>query len=210
MLFVLTWVPLAGLAALQGVLFGHKVSLPLLYDFSMYARYFVGLPLLIIAEVVSAASLPVAMEIPLRIFGAPVSSTTAPMIAFVLIANTPFLVRIAHSVTASACSPPRHNLGRVSNRGAAARRRAAMKQYVGLDVSERLTSVCVVDENGRKVWAGKCLSTPEALAFTIRERARRPRNRTAVRMALSRTQGTPGSRSVYRCAPRQGSPLDAG
>jgi hypothetical protein len=52
MLFVLTWVPLACLAALQGVLFGHKVSLPLLYDFSIYARYFVGLPLLVIAEVV--------------------------------------------------------------------------------------------------------------------------------------------------------------
>ena len=46
-----------------------------------------------------------------------------------------------------------------------------MKQYVGLDVSEKLTSVCVVDENGRKIWAGKCSSTPEALACTIRERA---------------------------------------
>ena len=46
-----------------------------------------------------------------------------------------------------------------------------MKQYVGLDVSERLTSVCVVDEEGRKVWTGKCSSTPEALASTIRERA---------------------------------------
>lgn len=46
-----------------------------------------------------------------------------------------------------------------------------MKQYVGLDVSEKLTSVCVVDEEGRKVWAGKCSSNPEALALTIRERA---------------------------------------
>jgi hypothetical protein len=51
-LFALTWVPLACLSALQGVLFGPKVSLPLLYDFSMYGRYFVGLPLLVIAEVV--------------------------------------------------------------------------------------------------------------------------------------------------------------
>lgn len=48
-----------------------------------------------------------------------------------------------------------------------------MKQYVGLDVSEKLTSVCVVDEEGRKVWAGKCSSNPEALALTIRERAPR-------------------------------------
>jgi hypothetical protein len=52
MLFALTWVPLGCLSALQGVLFGPKVSLPLLYDFSMYGRYFVGLPLLVIAEVV--------------------------------------------------------------------------------------------------------------------------------------------------------------
>ena len=31
--------------------------------------------------------------------------------------------------------------------------------------------MCVVDETGRKLWAGKCLSTPESLAATIRERA---------------------------------------
>jgi transposase len=46
-----------------------------------------------------------------------------------------------------------------------------MKQYVGLDVSEKQTSVCVVGEDGRKIWSGKCLSTPTALASTIRERA---------------------------------------
>ena len=46
-----------------------------------------------------------------------------------------------------------------------------MQQYVGLDVSQKVTSVCVVDEGGRKLWTGKCLSTPEALAAAIRERA---------------------------------------
>jgi transposase len=46
-----------------------------------------------------------------------------------------------------------------------------MNQYVGLDVSQKVTSVCVVDENGRKLWTGRCASTPEALAATIRERA---------------------------------------
>jgi len=46
-----------------------------------------------------------------------------------------------------------------------------MKQYVGLDVSQKVTSVCVVDEDGRKLWAGMCASTPEALAATIRGRA---------------------------------------
>jgi hypothetical protein len=52
MLLILTWVPLACLSALEGVLFGHNVSLPLLYDFSIYGRFFLALPLIIIAEVV--------------------------------------------------------------------------------------------------------------------------------------------------------------
>jgi hypothetical protein len=52
MLFILTWVPLACLSALQGVLFGQNVRIPLLHDFSIYGSYFVGLPLLVIAEVV--------------------------------------------------------------------------------------------------------------------------------------------------------------
>jgi len=52
MLFILTWVPLACLCALQGVLFGPNVALSLLGDFSIYGSYFVGLPLLVIAEVV--------------------------------------------------------------------------------------------------------------------------------------------------------------
>jgi hypothetical protein len=52
MLLILTWGPLACLSLLQGVLFGHQVMLPLLYDFSIYGRFFVALPLLVIAEVV--------------------------------------------------------------------------------------------------------------------------------------------------------------
>ena len=39
-----------------------------------------------------------------------------------------------------------------------------MEQYVGLDVSLELTSVCVVDSGGKALWEGKCLSTPEAIA----------------------------------------------
>ena len=38
-----------------------------------------------------------------------------------------------------------------------------MKQYVGLDVSQDQTSICVVDESGRVLWQGKCASTPEAM-----------------------------------------------
>src|SRR5215213_5670368 len=43
--------------------------------------------------------------------------------------------------------------------------------YVRLDVSQEQTSVCVVDGGGKVIWEGKCASTPEAIAATIRPRA---------------------------------------
>jgi transposase len=48
-----------------------------------------------------------------------------------------------------------------------------MKQYVGLDVSQDQTSICVVDESesGRVLWQGKCASTPEAIAATLSSKA---------------------------------------
>ena len=46
-----------------------------------------------------------------------------------------------------------------------------MEQYVGLDVSLEQTSVRVVDGNGKTLWQGKCASTPEAIAATLRTRA---------------------------------------
>jgi transposase len=46
-----------------------------------------------------------------------------------------------------------------------------MKQYVGLDVSQRETSVCMVDEQGRIVFEGKAKSTPGALTDLIRKQA---------------------------------------
>lgn len=48
-----------------------------------------------------------------------------------------------------------------------------MKHYVGLDVSQKETSVCVIDEQGRLVFEGKAKSTPGALAEVIRKRAPR-------------------------------------
>jgi transposase len=39
-----------------------------------------------------------------------------------------------------------------------------MEQYVGLDVSLKETSLCVVDQTGTTLWQGKCASTPESLA----------------------------------------------
>jgi transposase len=46
-----------------------------------------------------------------------------------------------------------------------------VEQYVGLDVSLELTSICIVDGSGKTFWQGKCASTPEAIAATIRARA---------------------------------------
>ncbi|ALG92147.1 MULTISPECIES: hypothetical protein [Actibacterium] len=44
-------------------------------------------------------------------------------------------------------------------------------QYVGLDVSLELTSICVVDEEGRRVLATKAASDPDAIADALREAA---------------------------------------
>jgi transposase len=46
-----------------------------------------------------------------------------------------------------------------------------MEQYVGLDVSQEQTSVCVIDGGGQVIWEGKCTSSPEAIAATIGRRA---------------------------------------
>jgi transposase len=46
-----------------------------------------------------------------------------------------------------------------------------MKQYVGLDVSLEQTAVCIVDEQGKALWRGKCASTPEAIAAVVKARA---------------------------------------
>jgi hypothetical protein len=48
----LTWLPLLALSFVEGTAWGTKVKIPLLYDFSIYGRFLVALPLLIAAEVV--------------------------------------------------------------------------------------------------------------------------------------------------------------
>lgn len=46
-----------------------------------------------------------------------------------------------------------------------------MAHYVGLDVSLEETSICVVDEQGQKVWQGKTSSQPEVIARVLQRRA---------------------------------------
>jgi hypothetical protein len=49
---LLTWVPLAALAALEGHLLDRTITVPFLYDFEVHIRLLVAVPLLIIAELV--------------------------------------------------------------------------------------------------------------------------------------------------------------
>jgi transposase len=46
-----------------------------------------------------------------------------------------------------------------------------MTHYVGLDVSQKLTSICIVDATGRKLWRGQCASDPEQIARVLSARA---------------------------------------
>ena len=49
-----------------------------------------------------------------------------------------------------------------------------MEQYIGLDVSQEETHICVVNKHGEAVWQGKCPSTPEAIAAKIRSKSTNP------------------------------------
>ena len=73
-----------------------------------------------------------------------------------------------------------------------------MNQYVGLDVSLEQTAFCVVDDNGKPLWQGKCASTPEMLVGDIRTRAAGPDARRS-------RQPDPGRARAVRsdCRPRQ-------
>jgi transposase len=44
-----------------------------------------------------------------------------------------------------------------------------MKHYVGLDVSQEETHICIIDENKKQIWQRKCLSTPEAIGALIQK-----------------------------------------
>src|SRR5512132_1271877 len=46
-----------------------------------------------------------------------------------------------------------------------------MEQYVGLDVSLKEASLCVVDQTGATLWQGKCASRPESVAAVVARRA---------------------------------------
>jgi transposase len=46
-----------------------------------------------------------------------------------------------------------------------------MARFVGLDVSQKLTSICIVDETGHRLWRGQCLTEPEQIERAVRRHA---------------------------------------
>ena len=46
-----------------------------------------------------------------------------------------------------------------------------MPHYVGLDVSQKTTAICVVDEQGRRLWRGVCVTDPGAISARVLKHA---------------------------------------
>ena len=46
-----------------------------------------------------------------------------------------------------------------------------MARFVGLDVSQKLTSICVVDDTGGRLWRGQCATDPGQIARAVRRHA---------------------------------------
>ena len=46
-----------------------------------------------------------------------------------------------------------------------------MTHFVGLDVSQKLTAICVVDDTGRRLWRGQCPTHPEQIEQAVRHHA---------------------------------------
>ena len=42
-----------------------------------------------------------------------------------------------------------------------------MPHYVGLDVSQKTRAICVVDEQGQRLWRGACATDPGAIAAHV-------------------------------------------
>ena len=46
-----------------------------------------------------------------------------------------------------------------------------MTRFVGLDVSQKMTAICVVDNAGRRLWRGQCPTVPEQISVLVRRHA---------------------------------------
>jgi transposase len=43
-----------------------------------------------------------------------------------------------------------------------------MTRFVGLDVSQKITAICIVDNAGRRLWRGQCPTVPEQISVLVR------------------------------------------
>ena len=89
-----------------------------------------------------------------------------------------------------------------------------MDYYVGLDVSLKQTSICVVNQAGSIVHEGVANSDPEAICDIreiegARNGTDRHRDRTHDDVAMDRAQTTRPAGDLHRCAPCQGGAQDA-
>jgi len=46
-----------------------------------------------------------------------------------------------------------------------------MTKYVGLDVSQKTTVLCIVDGEGHRLWRGECTSSPDQIVHTVLQHA---------------------------------------
>ena len=46
-----------------------------------------------------------------------------------------------------------------------------MTNYVGLDVSQKTTTLCIVDGEGHRQWRGECVTSPEHIAQAVLQHA---------------------------------------
>jgi transposase len=76
-----------------------------------------------------------------------------------------------------------------------ARKLEQLKQYVGLDVSLKETSIAVIDAADKVVWRGSVASTPEAISAALAKHAP-----LAERIGLEAGQLRRGSITAWRLA----------
>jgi transposase len=46
-----------------------------------------------------------------------------------------------------------------------------MTHFIRLDVSQKMTAICVVDNAGDRLWRGQCPTAPEQIAAIVRRHA---------------------------------------
>jgi transposase len=46
-----------------------------------------------------------------------------------------------------------------------------MTNYVGLDVSQKITTLCIVDGEGHRQWRGECVTSPEQIVQAVLQHA---------------------------------------